>query len=148
MNFETIAAQAARRRNGWKSKEDVLAAYKGKGIFKNWTDGFLEGYVADGTQVQKENKVRLTCDPAWESRCFATFCHYAWGYVRRLRVPTLVLYGLESDTFLPAAVKHFQRLVPKATFIGYEKTSHFVPMERPEETARDIVDFLKDQKIL
>ncbi len=146
--YVPIAAHAARRRNGWQSKEAILEAYKGKGIFKNWTDGFLEGYVADGTQVTDEGKVRLTCDPSWESRCFATFCHYAWGYVRRLCVPTLVLYGRESDTFLPAAIKRFQHLAPKTTFIGYEKTSHFVPMERPDETTRDITDFLRDHKIL
>ena len=59
----------------------------------------MQGYVEDGIVESDSGLVRLACNPAWESRCFSTFCHYAYGYIKRLQVPTLVIYGKESDTF-------------------------------------------------
>lgn len=146
--FIPIAARAARRREVWPDRETLLAAYRGKGPFKAWTDGFLEAYIADGTEDTGQGRIRLCCDPAWESRCFATCSHDVWRYIPRLRVPTLVLYGSESDTFLSPAVKRFKAKAPGAVFRCFEGTSHFVPMERPNESARTILDFLKDNDIV
>ena len=113
-----IAAKAARRKNGWPTKEAVLASYRQKGPFAAWKPGFLEGYVADGTRTKPDGTIELSCAPAWESRSFATFCPNAWGYVRRLKQPALVLYGEDSDTFLPAAVKRFKKNGPRGCFQG------------------------------
>ncbi|MGD9178332.1 MAG: alpha/beta hydrolase, partial [Desulfobacterales bacterium] len=51
----------------------------------------------------------------------------------------------DSDTFLSSAAKRFKGNVPGAVFRCFEETGHFVPMERPVETAEAILDFLEDE---
>ena len=146
--FVPIAYRAARRRCVWPDRETLLSAYRSKLPFRAWKDGFLEAYVTDGIRETDKGMVELSCDPTWESRVFAACSHDVWQYIPRLQQPTLVLYGAESDTFLTPAVRRFKTQVPAATFERFEKTSHFVPMERPDETADAILTFLKAHKII
>lgn len=143
-----IAHRAARRRNHWASQEEMLASYQGKGPFPAWQEGFLEAYVNEGSRPRPDGGVELCCDPAWEAAAFAACSHDVWRYVPRVRCPTLVLYGRRSDTFRPAAVKRFGRLSPGAVLQGLERTSHFVPMERPGRTTAAIVDFAREHGLL
>jgi len=143
-----IAATAAKRKNGWPDREHVLDSYKKKTVFRSWTDGFLEAYVNDGTENNGSGIIKLRCQPAWESRCFAVCPHDVWRYIPQLQQPVLVLYGAESDTFLAAAAKRFKAEVPRAQMHRLEATSHFVPMERPNETIRAIFSFLEKEKLI
>ena len=61
--------------------------------------------------------------------------HDVWGYVPRLHCPALVIYGTQSDTFLPHAVKRFHRDAPRAIIRPVDDAGHLVPMERPAECA-------------
>jgi len=146
--FVPIAHRAARRQREWPDRETILQVYKSKRSFRAWKEGFLEGYITGGTEDTGHGTVRLCCDPAWESRCFAVCPHIIWRYVPRIKVPTLVLYGAESDTFLEPAVRRFKSLLPAATVKGFEGTGHFVPMERPDECAREILSFLEAHNII
>lgn len=137
-----IAATAAKRQNGWPDRERVLDYYKNKAVFRFWSDGFLEGYVNDGTEETGNGVIKLCCQPAWESRCFAVCPHDVWRYIPQLRQPVLVIYGAQSDTFLASAARRFKTMVPQASMHRFEDTGHFVPMERPDETARSILSFL------
>lgn len=145
--FINISARAAKRKRDWPDAQTILAAYRAKPPFDTWKEGFLDAYIADGTEENGQGRVRLCCDPAWEAKCFAACPHDIWKYVPRLRVPTLVLYGAESDTFLPAAVKRFRAKANRAVFRPLEKTGHFVPMERPDASGKAIMDFLDRNKI-
>jgi pimeloyl-ACP methyl ester carboxylesterase len=138
-----IAARAARRRNGWASLDELRRSYAEKWPFMAWTPGFLDGYLKDGAVGRPGGEVELACDPAWESRCFAVFCRYAYHWVRRLTVPTMIVYGLASDTFLPPAAGRFKRLRPETVMVGIEGATHFVPMERPDATANWIRWFVQ-----
>jgi pimeloyl-ACP methyl ester carboxylesterase len=140
-----IVATAAKRRNAWPDQESILNSYRRKAVFSGWQDGFLEAYIADGTEKNRDDGFRLSCAPAWEAKCFSVCPHDIWRYVPRLKLPVLVLYGAKSDTFLEPAVKRFQSKVPHARFIRFEKCGHFVPMEQPEATAGAIFDFLQSQ---
>ena len=138
-----IIATAARRKNGWPDQESILKSYRRKAVFSSWQDGFLEAYIAHGTERSNNDGFILSCEPAWESKCFSVCPHDIWRYIPRLKLPVLVLYGANSDTFLAPAVQRFQSKVPHARFVCFEKCGHFVPMEQPEATAEAIVDFLK-----
>ncbi len=143
-----IVATAARRRHIWPDRESILNSYRHKAVFNAWKDGFLEAYIANGTEATAAGTVKLCCQPAWESKCFSACPHDIWQYVPRLKTPTLVIYGAQSDTFRPAAVKRFKSALPQATLRCFEKTGHFVPMERPDETAQAIVSFLREKAII
>jgi pimeloyl-ACP methyl ester carboxylesterase len=82
------------------------------------------------------------------SRCFAVCPHDVWRYIPRLQQPALIVYGADSDTFFASAAKRFKAEVPHVRLHCLEATSHFVPMERPDETVRAIISFLNDEKIV
>jgi pimeloyl-ACP methyl ester carboxylesterase len=126
----------------------MLEAYQAKPVFKNWTDGFLDAYIRAGTEQTGHGTIRLCCDPVWESKCFAVYPHDIWRYIPQLKKPVLVLYGAKSDTFLASAAKRLKSKVPQAAFRCFKNTGHFVPMERPDETAEGILDFLKNENVL
>jgi pimeloyl-ACP methyl ester carboxylesterase len=146
--FVPIIATAAKRRSEWPGEKSMLQAYQAKPVFQNWTDGFLDAYIRTGTEETGRGTIRLCCDPAWESKCFAVCPHDIWRHISRLQKPVLVLYGAKSDTFLTSAAKRFKAKVPQAVFRCFKDTSHFVPMERPDETAESILDFLKNENVL
>jgi pimeloyl-ACP methyl ester carboxylesterase len=137
-----IAATAARRRYRWPNRESILENYRQKTVFRSWQEGFLEAYVDYGTEPAEDGGIQLCCHPAWEARAFATCNHDVWRYIHRIEQPTLLLFGDTSDICLPAAVKRFARCAPHAEIRALERTSHFVPMERPREVATAITAFL------
>lgn len=137
-----IVATAAKRRYLWPDRKTILENYRRKTVFRSWQAEFLEAYIECGTEVLQDGGVRLCCRPAWESKAFATCSHDIWHFVNRLKQPTLLLYGDRSDTCLPATVRRFSRSVPHAHITALERTSHFVPMERPGEVTAAIYDFI------
>ena len=143
-----IVATAAKRKNSWPDRHSILETYRKKTVFRKWQDGFLQGYIADGTRQSDSGTIKLCCEPAWESRCFAACPHDIWRQVPRLTQPTLVLYGADSDTFLASAVRRFKSAVPHAVFKRFKNTGHFVPMQRPDESAAAILSFLKANGII
>ncbi|MGD9172562.1 MAG: alpha/beta hydrolase [Desulfobacterales bacterium] len=143
--FVPIVATAARRKRVWPDRAGILQAYQRKAVFQTWQDGFLEAYVQDGTEKTGDGKIRLSCHPCWESKCFAVCPHDIWRTIPLLSKPALIVYGAESDTFLASAAKRFRAKVPGTAFWLFEETGHFVPMERPDETAKVILDFLENE---
>jgi len=143
-----IAARAARRNPFWPDKETILSTYREKPPFKAWEKGFLEGYISGGTVGNSGGGIRLSCTPEWESRCFAVCSHDVWGYVPEIRQPTLLIYGAASDTFLASAARRFERKLPHAVVRRFDRTSHFVPMERPDDTVDVILSFLEEKGLL
>lgn len=146
--FIPIVAGAAHRKRVWPDRQTILDAYRIKPSFSSWKDGFLEGYVGHCTQKTEGGTITLCCEPAWEARCFAVCPTGVWRVLPRLKVPTLVLYGSQSDVFLHSAAKKFKRTVPHAVLQRFEDTSHFVPMERPDETAETILRFLEENSLI
>ncbi len=146
--FVPIIATAARRKSVWPDRVSILEAYRSKAVFQTWKDGFLDAYINHGTEKTEHGTIRLCCNPDWESKCFAVCSHDIWRFIPRLHKPALVLYGADSDTFLAAAAEKFKAEVPRTVFRCFEKTGHFVPMERPDETAEVILDFLRNEKVL
>ncbi len=143
-----IAYRAAKRRRVWPDREKIFQSYRRKESMKRWDKAFLRAYVEEGTAETGDGQVAWRCDPAWEARCFAVCPHDVWRFVPLVRCPTLVIYGCESDTFLKPAAERFKRKLPSAELVGMENTSHFVPMERPEETTMAIVRFLRENRII
>jgi pimeloyl-ACP methyl ester carboxylesterase len=146
--YVPIAARAAKRRDEWPDTETLLSVYKNKFPFTSWKNGFLEAYVSEGTEKTGQGRIRLSCKPEWEARCFSVCPHDVWRYVPRLQSPTLVLFGKQSDTFLKSAVRRFKANAPHAVLRGFDDTGHFVPMEKPDETVQAVMDFLGGERII
>ena len=138
-----IAARASKRNSLWPDRKTIFEAYRTKGMFKSWETSFLEAYIEDGTRETEDGRIRLSCDPAWEAKCFSIYPHDLWQHLPAIQQPVLVLYGENSDTFLKKSATRFQSKVPHARIQRFKNTSHFVPMERSRETSNAILDFLE-----
>ncbi|MEE4270530.1 MAG: alpha/beta hydrolase [Thermoanaerobaculales bacterium] len=136
-----LAKGAARRRDRWPDRESHRASWSGKAVFASWDPRVVEDYLAAGVVDDPDGGVRLRYPKAWETRIFRICPHDEWAQLKRIETPTLVIRGETSDTLLPAAARRMAHDMPDATAIELAGTSHFLPMEKPEEVARLIADF-------
>lgn len=85
-----IAAATLRRRAVFESREQAMAAYRGRGAFKGWPDMVLADYLSDGLTETGEG-FSLTAAPAWEAANYASQAHDPWRAMRRCRDPIRIL---------------------------------------------------------
>lgn len=127
-----LVKNARKRRFGFDSREQALAAYKGRGAFKGWPEMMLSDYLADGLVETADGGFRLTCDPQWEASNYAAQSHDPWRALRRVGRPVHILKaGIASTCSLtpPSRLPDVKvEVVPGGT--------HFFPMLKPD-IARD-----------
>lgn len=131
------------RRVVWPDRKAALAAYSRKPLFRHWRPEVLEDYLADGMVENPGGGVRLRYPPEWEARIFEIAPHDLWPRLRRITAPTLVVRGARSDAFRPDAARRVGRELPGSLVVEIPGSTHLVPMERPEELGRVVLDFLQ-----
>jgi len=68
--------------------------------------------------------------------------------ITKIKVPTLLVWGL-NDTITPPMVAHeFDKLIPNTTLRFIDKCCHAPMMEKPEEFNEYLDTFLKDKELL
>lgn len=77
-----IVASTLRRRAIFDSREQALAAYRGRGAFKGWSDMTLSDYLIDGLR-ETDKGFELACSPAWEASNYAAQAHNPYRALRR-----------------------------------------------------------------
>ena len=65
-----------------------------------------------------------------------------WPYVRRIKAPTLIVRGSESDILAPAAAKRLQKAIPGSILTVVQGAGHTVPGDDPPAFAAVVRDFL------
>lgn len=137
------ARRARKRRKVWSSLDAMRLAYRHRGMFKTWPEESLSHYLLGGTREREDGQIELTCDPAWEAATFASLPHSVWTWFRKLRRPATILHGSRSDTFTPESARTASRLRPDARLVAVPETGHFLPMEKPEEVAKVLIETIR-----
>jgi len=137
---------ARSRRDKWPDRETVLSSYRRKKIFKSWDPEVLDDYIDCGTVDLPDGTLGLRYPKAWEARIFEIAPHNLWRRLRRIQVPTLFIQGESSDTFRDAAVRRVARDLPLAEVAVVRNSTHFVPMERPQELGDVILEFFEGMR--
>ena len=109
------------------------------------TDEALWDYVRAATREEGEG-LHLRYPPEWEAHIFGTVPVDIWPDVARLAVPCLVVRGELSVTFVAGALARVARLLPAARAVTVSGATHLLPMERPQETANAVLDFLTTEQ--
>ena len=65
-----------------------------------------------------------------------------WSYVRRIKAPTLLVRGAQSDILAPAAAKNVQKAIPGCILTVVENAGHTVPGDNPPAFAAAVRAFL------
>jgi pimeloyl-ACP methyl ester carboxylesterase len=136
-----LVDRARRRRDSWPDRETVRAAWTGRPVFVSWDPRVVEDYLEAGIADAPDGSVTLRYPKRWEAQLFRVCPHDEWASLRRVEAPVLVVRGATSDTLLPGAAGRMAREMPDAQVVELAGTSHFLPMERPDEVARLVVEF-------
>jgi pimeloyl-ACP methyl ester carboxylesterase len=142
---QDLVKGALRRRRHWDNREAAFESFKGKPLFRFWKDEVLRDYVESMTEPDSKGGVRLVYPPEWEARIYKTIPTDVWKLVKKLQLPTLVIRGENSDTFTAESEKTFKELNPLVWFETVSGAGHLVPFEKPEETGRLILSFVRRQ---
>jgi pimeloyl-ACP methyl ester carboxylesterase len=140
-----LVLQARNRRQSFDDLERLFEAYRGRQNFRYLDDSALRILIKALTCPSTDGTYRLCYSAAWEERIYLTGIWRdmdIWTELPSLRVPTLIIGGDETDTFLPEQAQEVVKVQPATRIATVEKATHLVPMERPDEVGAIILDFL------
>ena len=139
---------AKRRRREFKDLETVFRSYRTKPVFRYMSDTTLKQYVEGITKPKADGSYELVYTPEWEIHIYQTGMrdYDLWRGLADFDVPTLIIRGDETDTFLPNAEKLVKKKNPKIQVHTMQKATHILPLEYPKEVAEIIKSFINDRR--
>ena len=138
-----LARTARRRKKTFQGKKEALKRFvSGRGIFKTWSREFVEAYLECGLLEKDSETAILKCDPELEAQIFESIPLDVWKYAEKISCPVLAIRGEHSDTFKADAAERLKRKIADYELAIIAGAGHFVPMGKPAECARVIVDFI------
>lgn len=137
-----IVKAARRRKYHFDSRELAAQRYmSGKGMFKTWGKSFIQAYL-DSALDFSQTPGHLRCHPETEAQIFSSMPNDIWTYAPNIQCPVLLLRGQHSDSFLDSAALRLSRIIPTCRLETVSDTTHFLPMEKPEDVAAAVLDHL------
>lgn len=136
---------AQKRRRAFDDLETVFRGYRTRPIFRYLSDESLRAYIAGITKPSANGRHELAYSPEWEAQIYRTGLHDfdIWRSLPKLKTPTLILRGAETDTFLENAARLVKKKQPKVRVETLENSTHLLPLERPKEVFDIMQSFLK-----
>lgn len=135
---------ALKRRRRFDNLETVFRGYRTRKVFRYMSDEQLWAYIR-GITKPAENGFELVYTPEWEAHIYLTGLRDLdiWRGLRTFQVPTLIIRGAETDTFMENIGRRVQRLNPSIQVKTLERSTHILPLERPQEVSELIDHFVK-----
>ncbi|HLY46838.1 MAG TPA: alpha/beta hydrolase [Stellaceae bacterium] len=109
------------------------------------------GWQADIDAVTDDTEL-VTLARNWDALCL-----YAWRphmynpqlkhWLRRIAVPSLVLWGAGDGIVTPAYGRAYAGLIPGARFAAIEKAGHHPELEQPEALVEQVTRFLNEPSL-
>jgi pimeloyl-ACP methyl ester carboxylesterase len=142
--FHPLIQGAKKRRRTFDDLDTVFRGYRTRSIFRYMSDENLRIFIEGITRPNANGGYELVYPPEWEAQIYRTGMH-DFDILRdlpKLEVPTLFLRGTETDTFLADVAKLVKRKQPKVQIEAVEKSTHILPLERPQEVFEIMQSFL------
>ena len=133
-----LASRAEKRRARFGSVEEALAAYRGRGIFRSWSDAMIADYLQGGLRPLPDGTFALACAPEWEAECFRQTPMNVARLVADVRCPITIAHGTVNSTSFASEIAASILARPDARVVSVEGAGHFLPMERPEIVCGEI----------
>ncbi|MCL4274453.1 MAG: alpha/beta hydrolase [Anaerolineales bacterium] len=139
---------ARKRRREFDNLDVLFRSYRSKPIFRYLNDDSLKAYIAGITKPKADGGYELAYTPEWETHIYLTGLRDfdLWRGLPNLDVPTLIIRGAETDTFLPNAERLVKKKNPHIRVDTMQNATHILPLEYPREVAELINDFVQKIK--
>jgi pimeloyl-ACP methyl ester carboxylesterase len=110
------------------------------------SDESLRAYISGIAKHREGGGFELAYSPEWEARIYLTGLRDfdLWRELPNLQIPTLIIRGAESDTFLPKTGELVKRKNPKIQVKTLAESTHLLPLERPQEVFEMMREFAKN----
>ena len=141
-----LVAGARRRRRIFKDLESAFQGYRSRSVFRYMSDESLRIYIEGITQPNEDGRFELAYSPEWEAHIYLTGLRDfdLWRGLPSLEVPTLIIRGAETDTFLEKSARLVKQKQPKVKIVTLENSTHILPLERPQEVFEITEKFLNE----
>jgi pimeloyl-ACP methyl ester carboxylesterase len=145
--FHPLIKGTVKRRREFDDLDKVFEGYRRRGIFRFFSDENLHTFIAGMTQPKAGEGYELAYSPEWEARVYYTGIWRDWDLwngLSRLEVPTIILRGAQTDTFWASTARAVGRKNRGIRMVSLEKSTHLLPLERPQEVFDITQSFLKE----
>ena len=135
------------RRRQFDDLEQLYSGYRRKPVFRYFNDESLRVYTEGVACKTGTGNYQLCYSAEWEAHLYVTAVWHdmdIWRGLPKLEVPTLIVRGAETDTFWERTGNLVQRKQPRVRVEALEKSTHLVPLERPEEVSNLIQSFFEE----
>lgn len=142
--FHPLIGAAQKRRREFDDLERLWRGYRRKATFRYMEDEALRAYVEAIACPAEAGGYRLCYSPEWEVQIYDSGVSpdmELWRGLKTLRIPTLILRGGETDTFLASTARRVQKINPAIQIISLERSTHLLPLEQPQAVAEAILHF-------
>ncbi|MFT5167072.1 MAG: pimeloyl-ACP methyl ester carboxylesterase [Saprospiraceae bacterium] len=136
-----IAKISAKRRDSWDSKEEVYQQWRSKKVFQKISDGVLKEFIEHAIVSDGNGKVTLAYSKEWETQVYST-APFIFKQLLKLKTPMIVVKGANSDVITTQVWNDWQQGQPHNHFINFPDAGHLVPLEYPEELAKEILKIM------
>ncbi len=146
--FHPLIRTAKNRRRVFDNLDMVFERYRTRGIFRFMSDENLKAYIKGITKPKVDGGFELVYSPEWEAYVYLTGLQDfdIWRKLPALEVPTLIIRGAETDTFLEKAERLVTKKNPKIQVHTMQKATHLLPLEHPQQVAEIIYNFTRPDK--
>ena len=134
------AGKAKSRRTHWPLNTDIGKIFSKKSLFKAFDSRCLADYIEHGI-CQRNDQLELVFDAKVETQIFRHLPSGLSKYKNKLSVPSILIYGDNTEAFPHRIFKQFAKL-NKHIKLQVTPGGHMFPLESPEETARLITNFV------
>jgi pimeloyl-ACP methyl ester carboxylesterase len=145
--FHPLIAGAKKRRRTFDDLETMYHRYRSRKIFRYMSDESLRSYIQGITRPKASGEgYELVYSPEWEAQIYRTGMHDCdiWRDLPKLKLPMLFIRGAETDTFMEKAARLVRRKQPQARVETLDKSTHLLPLERPDQVFNMMQSFLKE----
>ena len=142
-----MVSTTTKRRREFDDLDRLFKGFRRKPIFRYFDDEALQAYVEGITCKTDKGYYQLCYSAEWETRLYITAVWRdmdIWRGLPKLEVPTLIIRGVETNTFWERTGKLVERKQPRVKVVALERSTHLVPLERPQEVSNLIKSFFEE----
>lgn len=133
-----LVRQSLGRRPHFPDRETILARYRGRGVFTNFSEEDLAAYV-DGGFAPDDHGLRLRCTPHWEAATFNGVMEDIDRWPGALTRPFALLAG-DTGSTVPDETLARYAAHPLCREAGrLAGTDHFLPLQVPEKVRASLL---------
>lgn len=142
-----LISGARNRRRIFDDLDRAFDGYRRREVFRFFSDEGLRAYIHGITKPRPGGGYELVYSPEWEARIYFTGIWRDWDLwkaIPRLEIPTIIIRGAETDTFWKSTAREVVKRNHKIRIVTLEKSTHLLPLERPQEVFEITQSFLKE----